>query len=167
MVSECIHLRWFAALRIATGGIFVYMGTQHVLGGWATAEGFQQSIGRFASGNPLHWYTSLIVPNVLGEPGLFGPLFAYGMVLTGLGLVFGLLTVPVILAGLWLNLNNFLMGFGGGGVHHGINGLMATDQVALWQTGAWRAYSLDGLLLGRRSTVQEKALSASSVRAGD
>ena len=83
------------------------------------------------------------------------------------GLVFGLLTVPVILAGLWLNLNNFLMGFGGGGVHHGINGLMATDQVALWQTGAWRAYSLDGLLLGRRSTVQEKALSASSVRAGD
>jgi hypothetical protein len=153
-------LRWFLALRVITGASFVYMGTMHVLGGWATADGFQQSIGRFASGDPLQWYTAVMVPVVLSAPGVFGPLFAYGMILTGLGLIFGALTIPAIIAGLWLNANNFLMGFGGGGVHHGINVLMAAVQIAVWQTGAWRTYSLDSLLFarphaGRRESVPE------------
>jgi hypothetical protein len=91
-----------------------------------------------------------MVPLVLSVPGVFGPLFAYGMVATGLGLMFGLLTRVAIVAGLWLNLNNFLMGFAGGGVHHGINLLMAAVQVAVWQTGLWRTYSLDGLIFRDR-----------------
>jgi thiosulfate dehydrogenase [quinone] large subunit len=142
------------ALRVLTGLVFIEMGTTHALGGWATAEGFRQGIGRFASGDPLQWYTAVMVPVVLGAPGLFGPLFAFGMVATGVALVLGVLTRPAIVAGLWLNANNLLMGFGGGGVHHGINALMATVQLAVWHTGAWRSYSLDGLLAAPRRRAE-------------
>ena len=83
---------------------------------------------------------------VLSAPAVFGPMFAFGMVATGLGLVFGAFTRVAIVAGLWLNLNNFLIGFSGGPVHHGINLLMMAVQIAIWHTGAWRWYSIDGLL---------------------
>lgn len=166
MQSERVYLRWLAALRVATGSIFVYIGTNHVLMGWATAEGFQQAISRFAANHPFPWYAGVMAPTVLGAPGLFGPLFAYGMVATGLGLVFGCLTRAAIVAGLWLNANNLLMGFNGGGVHHGINALMAAVQLAVWQTGAWRSYSLDGLRLSRRRRRFGPA-SVSSVLARD
>lgn len=149
-MNEVVALRrWLAILRVMTGGIFVYIGTTHLLGGWATAEGFQQAISRMGGASPFQWYTAVMVPLVLSAPGLFGPLFTYGMIATGLGLVFGLLTRVAIVAGLWLNLNNLLMGFAGGGVHHGINILMAAVQLAVWQTGLWRTYSLDGLIIGR------------------
>jgi hypothetical protein len=72
------------------------------------------------------------------------------MIASGLGLVFGLLTVPALVGGLWLNANNFLMGFSGGGVHYGVNLLMITVELALLQTGVWRYYSLDGVRLRRR-----------------
>ena len=142
--------RWLSVLRVVTGGIFVYVGTMHVVGGWATPEVFSQAIGRFAASSPFGWYTSTVGSLVLSAPSVFGPLFAFGMVATGLGLMFGALTRVAIVAGLWLNLNNVLIGFSGGPVHHGANVLMAVVQVAVWQTGAWRWYSLDGLLSGER-----------------
>jgi hypothetical protein len=71
------------------------------------------------------------------------------MVATGLGLVFEAFTRVAIVAGFWLNLNNVLIGFSGGPVHHGMNVLMTLVQVAVWHTGAWRWYSVDGRLGGR------------------
>ena len=148
--------RWLSVFRVITGGIFVYIGTTHILGGWATPEVFARVVGQMAAASPFGWYTGSLGALVLSVPGLFGPLFAFGMVATGLGLVFGALTRVAILAGLWLNLNNFLIGFGGGPVHHGINLLMAAVLVAVWQTGGWRAYSIDGLLAGRRMQATGK-----------
>lgn len=149
--------RWLSAFRIVTGAIFVYVGTMHVTGGWATPEVFSQAIGRFVASSPFGWYTSMVGSLVLSAPGVFGPLFAFGMVATGLGLVFGALTRVAIVAGLWLNLNNVLIGFSGGPVHHGLNLLMAVVQVAVWQTGAWRWYSIDGRLGAERSRSAEAA----------
>jgi|GEM_PF-5203938 len=143
--------RWLAGFRVIAGATFVYQGVNHALGGWATAAGFTRGINAFASHDPLHWYTSFMVPIVLGSPSFFGPLFTYGMILTGLGMIFGFLLVPALLAALWLNANNFLMGFAGGGVHYGLNLLMIAVELALLQTGAWRAYSLDGLLFSKES----------------
>ena len=80
---------------------------------------------------------------VLSARAVFGPMFAFGMVATGLGRVFGPFTRAAIVPGLWPNLNNFLIGFGGGPVQHGINLLMMAMQIAIWHTGAWRWYSND------------------------
>ena len=107
--------RWLAAVRVVTGGVFVYMATDHLLGGWATAEGFQRAIGGFARTDPLHPYTAVMAPIVLGAPGFFGPLFVFGMLAAGLGLMLGLFTPVALLGAVWLSANNLLMGFGAGG----------------------------------------------------
>src|SRR5216683_3162038 len=75
--------RWLAIVRVATGGVFVYMSTSHLLGG----------VG--------------------------------------------------------LSLNNLLMGFGAGGVHHSVNTLMLIIELGFLWTDAWRPYSLDSLLFQR------------------
>jgi hypothetical protein len=51
----------------------------------------------------------------------------------------------------WLSLNNLLMGFGAGGVHHSVNILMLTIELGFLWTGAWRTYSVDGMLFGTRA----------------
>ena len=127
--------RWLAAVRVVTGGVFVYMASGHLLAGWATADGFQRAIAGFAKTDPLQAYTGLMVPTMLAAPGLFGPLFVFGM----------------LAAGVWLSLNNLLMGFGAGGVHHGINILMLTVELGFLWTGAWRPYSLDRMLFADRA----------------
>ena len=58
--------RWLAVVRVATGGVFVYMGTGHLLGGLATADGFQKLIAGFAKTDPIQSYTSVMVP-IAGE----------------------------------------------------------------------------------------------------
>jgi hypothetical protein len=65
----------------------------------ATADGFQRAIGGFVRSDPLQPYTNVMVPIVLGAPGLFGPLFVFGMLAAGLGTKVGLVT-PVALSAL-------------------------------------------------------------------
>jgi thiosulfate dehydrogenase [quinone] large subunit len=141
--------RWLAVVRVATGGVFVYMGTGHLLGGVATADGFQKMVGNFAKTDPLQAYTGLMVPIVQSAPGFFGPLFVFGMLAAGLGLIVGLFTRIALLGAVWLSLNNLLMGFGAGGVHHSVNTLMLVIELGFLRTGAWRPYSLDSLLFQR------------------
>lgn len=155
--------RWLAVVRVATGGVFVYMSTGHLLGGVATADGFQKMIGGFAKSDPLQPYTSVVIPIVLGAPGFFGPLFVFGMLAAGLGLMLGLLTRIALLGAVWLSLNNLLMGFGAGGVHHSINTLMLTIELGFLWTGAWRPYSLDNVLFaGRAAGVGRHAVAGQS-----
>ena len=73
-------------------------GEGHLLAGTATAEGFRRAISGFARSDPLQPHNSLTGPIVQGAPGLFGPLFVFGMLAAGLGIVFGVLT-PVAPAG--------------------------------------------------------------------
>jgi uncharacterized membrane protein YphA (DoxX/SURF4 family) len=143
--------RWLAVVRVAVGGVFVYMSTSHLVGGVATADGFQKMIGNFAKTDPLQPYTSLMVPIVQSAPGFFGPLFTFGMLAAGLGLTVGLFTRIALLGAVWLSLNNLLMGFGAGGVHHSINALMLVIELGFLWTGAWRPYSLDSLVFQRRA----------------
>jgi uncharacterized membrane protein YphA (DoxX/SURF4 family) len=151
--------RWLALVRLATGAVFVYMGTGHLLGGVATAEGFQKMIAGFARADPLQPYTSVMVPIVLSAPAVFGALFVFGMITTGLALALGLLTPAALLAGMWFSLNSLLMGFSAGGVHHSINSLMLVLEIGFLWTGAWRPYSLDSLLFasGARPTWRRAA----------
>jgi uncharacterized membrane protein YphA (DoxX/SURF4 family) len=139
-------LVWLSVLRAITGAVFIYMGTMHAISGWASGETFQQVMTRMASGSPFGWYTGLFGPLLTSGAPIIGPLFTFGMIATGIGIAVGLFTRVAIIAGLWLNLNALLIGFGAGGVHHGLNVLMAAVQVAVWQTGAWRAYSVDGIV---------------------
>jgi thiosulfate dehydrogenase [quinone] large subunit len=141
--------RWLAVVRVATGGVFVYMGAGHLLGGAATSDGFQKLIGGMSRTDPLQPYTSVMVPIVQSAPGFFGPLFVFGMLAAGLGLMVGLLTPVALVGAVWLSLNNLLMGFGAGGVHHSINTLMLVIELGFLWTGAWRPYSLDPLLFQR------------------
>ena len=143
--------RWLAAVRVVTGGVFVYMASGHLLGGWATADGFQRAIAGFARTDPLQLYTAAMVPPILAAPGFFGPLFVFGMLAAGIGIALGLLTPVALLGGVWLSLNNLLMGFGAGGVHHGINVLMLSVELGFLWTGAWRPYSLDSVLFADRA----------------
>src|SRR5260370_38659145 len=142
--------RSLPAVRLATGGAFVYLSTGHLLGGVATPDGFQKLIGGMAKTDPLQPYTSVMVPFVLSAPGFFGPLFVFGMLAAGLGLMVGLFTRIALLGAVWLSLSNLLMGFGAGGVHHSLNMLMLVIELGFLWTGAWRPYSLDSLLFQRR-----------------
>jgi hypothetical protein len=81
--------RWVGIVRVATGGVFVYMSTSHLLGGVATSDGFQKLIGGMSRTHPLQPYTSVMVPIVLSAPGFLGPLFVFGMLAAGLGLLAG------------------------------------------------------------------------------
>lgn len=128
------------------------MGTGHLLGGVATSDGFQKLIGGMSRTDPLQPYTSVMVPIVQSAPAFFGPLFVFGMLAAGLGLMAGLLTPVALVGAVWLSLNNLLMGFGGGGVHHSINTLMLVIELGFLWTGAWRPYSLDSLLFQRGAT---------------
>jgi thiosulfate dehydrogenase (quinone) large subunit len=150
MDNPTLLTRWLALVRVATGGVFVYMGTNHLLGGVATADGFQKMVGGFAKSDPIAPYTSVMVPIVLGAPGFFGPLFVFGMIAAGLGLVFGLLTRVALVGAVWLSLNNLLMGFSAGGVHHGLNTLMLVLEIGFLWTDAWRPYSLDSVVFARK-----------------
>jgi uncharacterized membrane protein YphA (DoxX/SURF4 family) len=125
------------------------MSAGHLLGGVATADGFQKLVGNFAKTDPLQPYTSVMVPIVLNAPGFFGPLFVFGMLAAGLGLMVGLLTPVALVGAVSLSLNNLLMGFGAGGVHHSVNTLMLIIELGFLWTGAWRPYSLDSLLFQR------------------
>jgi len=64
--------------------------------------------------------------------------------------MFGLFTPIALWGAVWLSLNNLLMGFGAGGVHHGINTLMLVIELGFLWTGTWRPYSLDDVLFGGR-----------------
>ena len=143
--------RWLACVRVATGAVFVYMSTGHLLGGVATADGFQKLIGGVAKSDPIQPYTSVMVPIVLAASGFFGLLFVFGMLAAGLGLIFGLLTPIALVGAIWLSLNNLLMGFSAGAVHHSINTLMLVIELAFLWTGAWRPYSIDSVLFARRA----------------
>ncbi len=156
--------RWLAALRIVTGGVFVYMGIGHALAGWATADGFERAISGIARSDPLGWYTSFMLPIVLGAPSIFGPLFVFGMIATGLGLLLEALTLPALLVAVWLSANNLLMGFGAGSIHHSMNVLMLTIELGFLWTGAWRAYSIDGLLFGDREPGRTRPASLTQGR---
>ncbi len=151
MDDPTVLKRWLAVLRVATGGVFVYMSTGHLLAGVATADGFQKMISGFSKTDPLQPYTTVMVPIVLGAPGFFGPLFVFGMLAAGLGLMLGLRTPIALIGAVWLSLNNLLMGFGAGGVHHSINTLMLVIELGFLWTGAWRSYSLDSALLTARA----------------
>ncbi|MCA1646182.1 MAG: hypothetical protein LC797_12230, partial [Chloroflexi bacterium] len=126
------------------------------LGGVATAEGFQKMIAGFAKSDPLQPYTSVVVPIVLSAPGFFGPLFVFGMLAAGLGLVLGILTRVALVGAVWLRLNNLLMGLGAGGVHHSINVLMLTTEIGFLWTEAWRPYSLDTTFFAGRGASVER-----------
>lgn len=145
--------RWLAVVRVATGAVFIYMSTGHILGGVAAADGFQRMIGGFAKSDPITPYTSVMVPIVLSAPGFFGPLFVFGMLAAGFGLVFGFLTPVALVGAIWLSLNNLLMGFSAGGVHHSLNTLMLTIEIGFLWTGAWRPYSLDTIVFARRAAA--------------
>ena len=149
MDNPTLLKRWLTVVRLATGGVFVYMSTGHLLGGVATPDGFQKLIGGMAKTDPLQPYTSVMVPFVLSAPGFFGPLFVFGMLAAGLGLMVGLFTRIALLGAVWLSLNNLLMGFGAGGVHHSLNTLMLVIELGFLGTGAWWPYSLDSLLFQR------------------
>jgi uncharacterized membrane protein YphA (DoxX/SURF4 family) len=153
MENTTLLNRWLAVVRVATGAVFVHMATGHLFGGVATADGFQKMVGGFAKGDPLQAYTNVMVPIVLGAPGFFGPLFVFGMLAAGLGLVFGFLTPIALIGAIWLSLNNLLMGFGAGGVHHSINTLMLVLEIGFLWTGAWRPYSLDSVVFARRAAA--------------
>ncbi len=71
------------------------------------------------------------------------------MLAAGLGLTVGLLTPVALVGAVWLSLNNLVMGFGAGGVHHSVNMLMLVIELGFLWTGAWRPYSLDSLLFLR------------------
>ncbi len=125
------------------------MSTGHHLDGVATADGFQKPVGNFAKTDPLQPYTSVMVPIVQSAPGLFGPLFVFGMLAAGLGLMVGVLTPVALVGAVWLSLNNMLMSFGASGVHHSVNTLMLVTELGFLWTGAWRPCSLDSLLFQR------------------
>src|SRR3954469_6434607 len=92
-----------AALRIFVGiffllyGEYKVFGTQFTLGG-----GFEESIGGFLAQGTYPWMAPVLRQVILPHAHLFAFLTAYGELLIGLGLVFGVLTRVASVFGMML-----------------------------------------------------------------
>lgn len=109
--------RWLATLRIIIGLYFVKALwtklTLTMVGGilpvpvvsqrWI--EVMPKIVERQASENPILFYKAFLENTVLTHGTLFAQLTAWGEVIVGIGLTFGLLNGLAALVGLWLTIN--------------------------------------------------------------
>lgn len=95
----------------------IWLGIQWIEGGWhKVVDGFdatgfiQGAIAKAAGENPAvqGWYAAFLENIALPNGDIFSVLVAYGEVLVGLGLIFGVATIPALIAGAFMNFN-FLM----------------------------------------------------------
>lgn len=140
-------------LRIAAGIMFLFPGWSKVTGGFS-AEGFVQgSVAGFpdneAQAGAADWYAWFLENLVLAAPGLFSFLVAWGELLLGLALIFGVASRLAAALGALLLLNFHLA--------KGIDFWSAANYDAIWVlifltlalTAAGRVFGVDEYLYRR------------------
>ncbi|WP_458414859.1 DoxX family protein [Schinkia sp. CFF1] len=147
--------------------IRLYLGYAWISAGWhkvtdpnwtgenagASVAGFVQgALGKAAEGKDVTgWYASFLENFVLPHATTFSYLVAYGEILVGLGLIFGLLTGIAAFFGSLMNVS-FL--FAGTLSTNPLLFILATWLVLAWKVAGW--YGLDRWVLPRLGTPWDR-----------
>jgi thiosulfate dehydrogenase (quinone) large subunit len=107
--DEKVSAVW-TVLRIWLGINWLEAGLHKVNDGFDASGFLQGAIAKAGGENPAvqEWYAGFLKDFAIPNVDLFNFLIPWGEILIGLGLITGLMTVPALLAGAFMNLN-FLM----------------------------------------------------------
>jgi uncharacterized membrane protein YphA (DoxX/SURF4 family) len=98
--AQAIGAKTIAAVRIATGIIFLFFAEYKIAGPAWTSGGFEGWIHRFVNeGTSVEFYRIFLVNFVLVHPVLCARIVAWGELAIGLGLLLGLLVRPASVGG--------------------------------------------------------------------
>ena len=146
---------WLSGLRAFIGAVWIFGGLEKVLSAEFFAN-FPKTIAYFASKNPNGFFVDFLNNIVAPNSAVFSHLVAYGELLVGLGLLFGLLTNISAAVGIFLNVI-FYLGAGWTGISTAmLNVQMIVLQVIILGAAGTKTLSLDyflGLLGMRREYV--------------
>lgn len=114
-------MKWYETPQVSAiwAIVRIWLGVQWLQAGWGKvtggfdASGFMQGAIAKSKGEDAvvqAWYGAFLENFAAPNSGLFSFLVAWGEVLVGLGLIIGLLTIPALVAGAFMNINFLLAG---------------------------------------------------------
>jgi thiosulfate dehydrogenase [quinone] large subunit len=157
--------RWLAVLRILMGLLFVESGVHKLSWGGtagrlpipAVSERWQQALPKrlleFAEKNPIGWYRAFLYHAAIPNGRLFASLVAWGELLLGIALAFGLLARLASFVGFFLAGNYFLADFWMGLCQRNLGLLLLTIFVVLGAANAGLCWGVDHWLFPPKKRV--------------
>jgi len=146
--EEETRLWYVALLRIFFGYYFLFDGLGKLTSGFTRPGVLEKRLLLWASETAFEWYKPFLKSVAIPHHQLFAQLIAWGMILAGLALLFGLFTRPAALAGIFMTLNFFLAKGGGSPATTSDQGFIAGLFVVLL-TRSGRSFGLDRWLARR------------------
>jgi len=135
-------------LRIFFGYYFLLDGLGKLTGGFTSPGVLEKRLLGWAKDVAFEWYKPFLLGVAIPYHQLFAYMVAWGMVLAGLGLVFGLLTRPAALAGIFMTLQ-FLLAKGGGTPATTSDQAFIAGLLVVFLTRSGRSFGLDRVLARR------------------
>lgn len=137
-----------ALLRIFFGYYFLFDGLGKLTSGFARPGGLEKRLLGWANESAFEWYKPFLKSVAIPHHQLFAHLVTWGMILAGLGLLFGLLTRPAALGGILMTLSFFLSKGGGSPATTSDQAFMA-GLLVVFLTRAGRSFGFDRWLARR------------------
>ena len=137
-----------ALLRIFFGYYFLLDGLGKLTGGFTSPGVLERRLLGWAKDVAVEWYKPFLLGVAIPYHQLFAHMVAWGMVLAGLGLLFGLLTRPAALAGIFMTLQ-FLLAKGGGTPATTSDQAFIAGLLVVFLTRSGRSFGLDRWLARR------------------
>ena len=147
--------RWLAVLRVLMGLLFLESGVHKMSWGGAgerlaipaVSRRWQEALPKrlleFAEKNPIGWYRAFLYHTAIPNGRLFASLVAWGELLLGFALTFGLLARLASFAGFFLAGNYFLADFWMGPCQRNLGLLLLTIFLILGSANAGRLWGVD------------------------
>ena len=135
-------------MHIFFGYYFLLDGLGKVTGGFTRPGVLEKRLLGWAKDVAFEWYKPFLLGVAIPYHQLFAYMVAWGMVLAGLGLVFGLLTRPAALAGIFMTLQ-FLLAKGGGTPATTSDQAFIAGLLVVFLTRSGRSFGLDRVLARR------------------
>ncbi len=135
---------WLVLLRIGVGAIWLRSGLLKIVSGEYLE--YDEKLQRFMSKNPFSWYGAFLKHYMLPISRPAGYFFVTAEIILGLTLILGLLTVPMAIAGVFLNINFRLAAGWQNPSNTPLNYLMILCQLLVIASSSGSYLSLDALL---------------------
>jgi len=137
-----------ALLRIFFGYYFLADGLGKLTGGFTRPGVLEKRLLGWAKDLAFDWYKPFLHGMAIPHHQLLAEMITWGMILAGLALLFGLLTRPAALGGIFMMLNFFLAKGGGSPATTSDQAFMA-GLLVVFLTRAGRSFGLDRWLARR------------------
>jgi len=137
-----------ALLRIFFGYYFLFDGLGKLTGGFTNPGVLEKRLAGWAKDVAVEWYKPFLLGAAIPYHQLFAHMVAWGMVLAGLGLLFGFLTRPAALGGIFMTLH-FLLAKGGGSPATTSDQAFIAGLLVVFLARSGRSFGLDRWLARR------------------